>query len=208
MKKHILLSFLFVSIAFVSQAQQIIGLFSSTPETYEQKTKLLPVSYSQFELFVNQTGYITDAEKYGWSIVQIDVYNFKKVKNANWKTPDGLNRPYSDELPVTQVSYNDALAYCKWTEKRLPSYDEYWELIKNDTRVIVFDNKYPISKINEVNILGNVWDITKIENDTLVRLAGGSLFCSERTCHGTVKKKELFVDKETGNIHIGFCVID
>ena len=172
------------------------------------KTNLTPVSYSQFEVFVNQTGYVTDAEKYGWSIVQIDVYNFKKVENANWRTPDGVNKPYSKELPVTQVSYNDALAYCKWAKKRLPTYEEYWDLIKNDTRVIVSDNKFSISKINEVNILGNVWDITEIENGNSVRLAGGSLFCSENTCNGTVKERELFVDKETGNINVGFFVID
>jgi formylglycine-generating enzyme required for sulfatase activity len=78
---------------------------------------LTPVSYAQFELFVNQTSYVTDAEKYGWSNVQIDVYNFKKVKNANWRTPDGVNKPYSKELPVTQVSYNDALAYCNGQKK-------------------------------------------------------------------------------------------
>ncbi|NQY31001.1 MAG: SUMF1/EgtB/PvdO family nonheme iron enzyme, partial [Flavobacteriaceae bacterium] len=106
-------------------------LFSSCNE---KEINLKAVSYTQFELFVNETQYITDAEKYGWSIVQIDVYNFKKKKNANWKTPDGVNKVHSGELPVTQVSYNDALAYCKWAKKRLPSYNEYWELVKNDTR--------------------------------------------------------------------------
>lgn len=68
--------------------------------------------------------------------------------------------------------------------------------------------KLPISKVDKVNIVGNVWDITKNEDHKLVRLAGGSLFCSENTCHGTIKERELFVDKETGNIHIGFSVID
>lgn len=173
-----------------------------------KKNNLTPVSYNQFELFVKKTGYVTDAEKYGWSIVQTDVDHFKTVKNANWKIPDGLNKPSSKDLPVTQVSYNDALAYCKWAKKRLPSYEEYWELVKNDSRVIVSDNKFPISKIDEVNIVGNVWDITEIEKDNSVRLAGGSLFCSKTTCHGTVKERELFVDRETGNIHVGFCVVN
>jgi hypothetical protein len=172
------------------------------------KTNLIPVSYSRFEIFVNQTGYITDAEKYGWSIVQTDVNHFKTVKNANWRTPDGANKPDSKELPVTQVSYNDALAYCKWAKKRLPTYDEYWELIKNDKRVVVSDNKLPISNIQNVNILGNVWDLTEVEEGNSVRLAGGSLFCSKYTCNGTVKERELVVDKETGNINIGFCVIE
>ena len=172
------------------------------------KTELTPVSYSQFEVFVNQTGYVTDAEKYGWSIVQTDVDNYQTVQNANWRIPDGVNKPNSNKLPVTQVSYNDALAYCKWAKKRLPTYEEYWELIKNDTRVVVSDNNLPISNVHEVNILGNVWEITEVEDGNSVRLAGGSLFCSENTCHGTVMERELFVDKETGNTNVGFCVID
>ena len=66
----------------------------------------------------------------------------------------------------------------------------------------------PISNVHEVNILGNVWEITEVEDGNSVRLAGGSLFCSENTCHGTVKERELFVDKETGNSNVGFCVIN
>ena len=79
-------------------------------------------------------------------------------------------------------------------------------MVKADTRIIVSDNKSPISEVNTVNIIGNVWDITK--NNDKVRLAGGSLFCSESTCHGTIKERELFVAKETGNINIGFSVMD
>jgi hypothetical protein len=174
----------------------------------EKEINLQAVSYAQFELFVTETGYITDAEKYGWSIVQIDVYNYTTAENATWKKPDGIKKVSSGELPVTQVSYNDAVAYCEWAQKRLPSYNEYWELVKKDTRMIVSDNKYPISEIDNVNIVGNVWDITKNKNNEKVRLAGGSLFCSKSTCHGTVKERELYVDKETGNINIGFSVID
>ncbi|MFT5847384.1 MAG: hypothetical protein ACJARX_001783 [Psychroserpens sp.] len=174
----------------------------------EDEIDLKAVSYGQFESFVNETGYITDAEKFGWSIVQLDVYNYTTSENATWKIPDGINKVASGALPVTQVSYNDALAYCKWAKKRLPSYNEYWDMVKNDTRVVVSDNKYPISEIDTVNVVGNVWDITKNKSNEKVRLAGGSLFCSEKTCHGTIKKRELFVDKETGNINIGFSVID
>jgi len=174
----------------------------------EKELKLSPVSYAEFEKFVKETGYITDAEKYGWSIVQIDVYNFKKVDSASWKKPDGINVVSSTKLPVTQVSYNDAKAYCKWAKKRLPTYNEYWKIVMKDNRIIVSENKLPISEIDKVNIVGNVWDITESENSKEVRLAGGSLFCSEKSCHGTIKERELFVDNETGNIHIGFSVIE
>jgi hypothetical protein len=169
--------------------------------------ELLPVTYSDFEKFVSATNYKTDAEKYGWSLVQLDVHKFKIVKNATWKTPNGKDSIYNKSLPVTQVSYNDAIAYCNWNNKRLPTYQEYWEIASRDTRIINSNNQMPISDIASVNIVGNVWDITESKKGVNVRLAGGSLFCSEDTCNGTVKERELYVDRETGNIHIGFSII-
>lgn len=169
--------------------------------------RLVPVSVADFEKFVSQTGYITDAERYGWSIVQLDVYNFKLVENAIWTQPDGVHAPRKKTLPVTQVSYNDAVAYCKWAGVRLPTYEEYWKFVANDHRVIVSDNTLPISPVDSVSIVGNVWDITAPINSEQIRLAGGSLFCSPNTCHGTQKDRELYVDKETGNINCGFSVV-
>ena len=185
-----------------------IGIFEvgCTFDSSPQK-KLEVVTHAQFEAFVNQTGYITDAERYGWSIVQQDVFNFIKVDRANWRKPDGFNPPTSKSLPVTQVSYNDALAYCEWSGNDLPTYQEYWEYIKNDKRNVITDNNGPISDVNKVNILGNVWEITSTQKGEEIRLAGGSLFCSPNTCHGTSEERELYVDKETGNIHIGFAVL-
>ena len=170
------------------------------------KNQLKPISVKDFKEFVNATGYETDAEKYGWSIVQVNVFDFEIVDGANWLKPDGKN-PSLDSLPVTQVSYKDAIEYCKWANVSLPTYEQYWDLVSNDKRVIVSDNKYPISPVEKVNVVGNVWDITETINSNKVRLAGGSLFCSKDTCHGTQKDRELYVDKETGNIHIGFSVL-
>jgi formylglycine-generating enzyme required for sulfatase activity len=173
----------------------------------DSKEKLEVVTYSQFNEFVKKTGYITDAEKFGWSIVQQDVFNYIKVEGANWKNPDGKNVTTSGDLPVTQVSYNDAMAYCKWSGSRLPTYDEYWHLIERDDRKVISDNTAPITTVNKANILGNVWEITTTENNGNIRLAGGSLFCSPNTCHGTKKDREIYVDKQTGNFHIGFAVL-
>ncbi|MEM7183152.1 MAG: SUMF1/EgtB/PvdO family nonheme iron enzyme [Spirochaetota bacterium] len=169
--------------------------------------RLQPVSILQFATFVKETGYITDAEKYGWSIVQKNVHSFITVKGANWRKPDGRTKPANKDLPVTQVSYNDALAYCKWSNTRLPTYEEYWQFSKYDTRKVVFNNNALISSVFAVNVVGNVWDITSTTQKKSVRLAGGSLFCSPHICHGTQKDRLLLVDKETGNIHIGFAVI-
>ena len=174
----------------------------SSPKDYNLKT----VSVKEFKDFINATGYTTSAEQYGWSFVQKDVYDYEIVNGANWLMPDGIN-PSLDSLPITQVSYNDAIEYCKWAGVSLPTYEQYWELVSSDDRLIVSDNMYPISSVESVNIIGNVWDITDSKNTDQVRLAGGSLFCSIDTCHGTQKERELYVDKETGNIHIGFSIL-
>jgi len=172
----------------------------------QKDLSLKTVSVKEFKDFVNATGYLTSAEEYGWSFVQQNVYDYIVVDGANWLKPDGIN-PSIDSLPVTQVSYNDAIEYCKWADVNLPTYNQYWELVSSDERLIVSDNMYPISSVESVNIIGNVWDITEPKNSDQVRLAGGSLFCSIDTCHGTQEDRELYVDKETGNIHIGFSIL-
>ena len=42
----------------------------------DTKIKLKPVSVRDFSIFIDSTKYITDAEKFGWSFIQRDVYNF------------------------------------------------------------------------------------------------------------------------------------
>jgi Sulfatase-modifying factor enzyme 1 len=188
-------------LVFVMQAMM------SCPADPNSKEKLEVITYGQFHEFVKETRYITDAEKFGWSIVQRDVFNFHKVAGANWRKPDGRNEPESEDLPVTQISYHDANAYCEWSGSRLPAYDEYWRLIEDDKRKVITDRNGSITAADKVNILGNVWEITLTENNGYIRLAGGSLFCSPNTCHGTTKERELYVDKQTANIHIGFAVL-
>ena len=171
----------------------------------DSKIELKPISVGDFSIFIDSTSYKTDAEKFGWSFIQKDVYNFDVIKNVSWKSPNG--KPIDNlNLPVTQISYNDALAYCKWAGVKLPTYDQYWNAVKNDKRTVVSESN-SIKEINNVNIVGNVWDITLTENiKGEIRLAGGSYLCSPRTCHGTQPDRELFVDKETANTHIGFAV--
>lgn len=191
---------LFLTLLFVYSCWDTVNKIDTN------KYYLQPITVEAFEQFVSKTNYVTDAEQYGWSIVQYNVFEFDVAENATWRTPNGVDSAKTN-FPVTQVSYNDALAYCKWANKRLPTYEEYWQLTESDKRKVAFDTT-AFAKANETNVKGNYWEITASNDPMKIRLAGGSIFCNTTTCNGTSKDRELFVDATTGNIHISFAVVE
>ncbi|MFF2018372.1 formylglycine-generating enzyme family protein [Paenibacillus sp. NPDC058177] len=102
------------------------------------------VTNAQYQAFVEATGYITEAEKFGWSYVfhlLVSEETRSKVKGssqqapwwlavegANWRRPEGIEIGITDRMdhPVVHVTWNDAIAFCKWSGTRLPSEAE-WE---------------------------------------------------------------------------------
>jgi formylglycine-generating enzyme required for sulfatase activity len=116
----------------------------STPEEQPVHTVVVPsffiskyeVTIGEFRQFVQETGYVTDAEKEGWSSVYKDnKWSKPNVENeVNWKYDIAGNLIDSKvtDLPVVHVSWNDANNYCQWLSQnanylyRLPT-EEEWE---------------------------------------------------------------------------------
>ena len=79
------------------------------------------VSVGEFRTFVQQTGFVTQAEERGGGLV----YEFGWTQKPGWTWSSPFGTPAHDVEPVVHITYDEAAAYCAWAGKRLPT-DQEW----------------------------------------------------------------------------------
>ena len=195
-------------------------------------TDLYEVSIGEFRAFIRDTKYLTTADSLGWSgFFDPTTKNWEVAEKANWELPDGRKKVSAD-YPVTQVSYYDACAYCKWKGGRLPSAEE-WDVLAGDSVIVgniwqgIFPYQddgtdgYKISVATRGNffhnnnglydIFGNVWEWTSskdtLKNERIIK--GGSFLCDFNVCAGYIPSRYQTTPDDSGLNHLGFrCVYD
>jgi formylglycine-generating enzyme required for sulfatase activity len=131
------------------------------------------VTNAAFERFVRDTGYRTEAERFGWSFVfhsQVpeqygatqalaEAQWWRRVDGATWRDvhgPDTQAEHWRADHPVVHVSWNDARRYAAWVGGRLPTEAEWEHAARGGLGDVPFP--WGTQEPNDTNALPcNIW---------------------------------------------------
>ncbi len=188
-----------------------------------------PITVAEFRLFVEQTNYITDAEKRQMcsAVSNGDIIT---MGGKSWREP-GFNQ--QDNFPVVCISLKDAQAYARWlTQKtgfiyRLPSETE-WEIAARGGSISAYwwgnvfeagqantgwggtrwSNQSPspvtafsANRFGILDAVGNVWEWTSLSKGLL---KGGAWSFSPEKAKAD---SELFIAPDVSANFAGFRVV-
>lgn len=148
------------------------------------------ISNYEFNIFVNETGYVSKAES-GWDIdtdVNIDPgsavfiipentgsnswWNYKI--GANWRNPQGLNKAsFKPQEPVVHITLDDAKAYASWAGGRIPT-EEEWEYAARgglDGTLMSWSDAEQSALKNKANTWDGIFPVINTKDDGFVGVA-------------------------------------
>lgn len=110
------------------------------------------VTVGQFRRFVEETGYVTEAEQIPGAEIWIGEKNAGERRDASWRNPYFAQ---DESHPVVCVSWSDAVAYCRWAGKRLPTEAEWEKAARGtDGRNWPWGNRWESGRANATLKLG------------------------------------------------------
>jgi formylglycine-generating enzyme required for sulfatase activity len=88
------------------------------------------VTVGQFRAFATATGTRTKAEREGGGFQYVG--GWQRMSGWTWERPYG--RPGRDDEPAVHVTWDEAVAYCRWAGLRLPTDAEWVEAAYTERR--------------------------------------------------------------------------
>ncbi|TCD46775.1 formylglycine-generating enzyme family protein [Streptococcus sp. X16XC17] len=129
------------------------------------------VTNRDFLTFFQDTGYVTDAERFGFSYVFHLLLSdeqkkarlaagstwWYEVADASWRMPEGPGSSIAEcmDHPVVHVSYHDAYHYAKWAGKRLPLESEWEYACRGGKEGLIFPWGNELTQDNQFH--ANTW---------------------------------------------------